>query len=99
MAEFVLDPVEKVGARLRIQYIGSDGRHTQLIRSRGERRRIAAGNCNISAFGNKPSSSRKANPAIPAGDQGTLAFQQHVPRLLPRSLLRSTSLSTQVAVD
>jgi hypothetical protein len=65
MAEFVLDPVEKVGARLRIQNIGSDGCHTQLIRSRGERCSIAAGNCNTSAFGNKPSSSRKANPAIP----------------------------------
>jgi hypothetical protein len=36
MAEFVLDPVEKAGARLRIQNIRFDGRHTQLIRSRGE---------------------------------------------------------------
>jgi hypothetical protein len=41
MAEFVLDPVEKAGARLRIQNIRFDGRHTQLIRSRGERCRIA----------------------------------------------------------
>jgi hypothetical protein len=77
MAEFVLDPVEKAGARLRIQNVGSDGRHTQLIRGRGERCRIAPCNCDTSAFGNKPPRSRKANPAIPARDQGTLTFQLH----------------------
>jgi hypothetical protein len=68
MAEFVLDPVEKAGARLRIQNIRFDGRYTQLIRGRGERCRIAACNCNTSAFGNKPPCSREANSAISARD-------------------------------
>ena len=48
MAKFVLDPVEKIGARVRIQNIRFDGRHPQLIRSRGERCPIAARNCNAS---------------------------------------------------
>jgi hypothetical protein len=74
MAEFVLDPVEKAGARVRIQNIRFDGRHPQLIRSRGERCRIAARNCNASAFGNKSPCRRKADPAIAARDR-SLAFQ------------------------
>ena len=75
MAELVLDPVKKTGTRLRIKNIRFDGRHPQLIRSRGERCRIAARNCNASAFGNEPPCRRKADPAISARDQSCLAFQ------------------------
>jgi hypothetical protein len=60
MGEFVLYPVKKTGARLRIRNIRLAGLHPQLIRSRGERRRIAARNCNASAFGNKSPCRREA---------------------------------------